>query len=399
MLFEHLKESKKNFKKILLEKKFDSIEIPITNDYFSPIKNEDSYLISFNAPLKKIISFLFIGVKKSKADTMTDYIDHLLSIFNDSTIADSNSDKSTVSFAFKDNKVSVFILNVLQFVVDDTNNVKFTVSGLDFFFDRTMKIDQILILLNDKIAEYFKKTYNLEYTNDNVDTIQTTINTLYNLKAPHYREFMNKDYSQSAIAQHINEHYDGIMLSSVMISDRPLLTSLTKRTVDMSRKINNNGKFHGNERVTFPVKDLKQSEKIFDLLLVNQWSKKVLQLISAMILYQNTNNGLIVNHFSLFLPTLGVEKMNFSHFNFFSISSDSDIYFDNKQSFKINFELDINVQVKDGRTLVYNHNFNTLDEAYVHFINYFKNRVIMQSPDGQINNMTMQLLSILNFDK
>ena len=118
-----------------------------------------------------------------------------------------------------------------------------------------------------------------------------------------------------------------------------------------------------------------------------------------MILYQNTNNGLIVNHFSLFLPTLGVEKMNFSHFNFFSISSDSDIYFDNKQSFKINFELDINVQVKDGRTLVYNHNFNTLDEAYVHFINYFKNRVIMQSPDGQINNMTMQLLSILNFDK
>ena len=271
MLFEHLKESKKNFKKILLEKKFDSIEIPITNDYFSPIKNEDSYLISFNAPLKKIISFLFIGVKKSKADTLTDYIDHLLSIFNDSTIADSNSDKFTVSFAFKDNKVSVFILNVLQFVVDDTNNVKFTVSGLDFFFDRTMKIDQILILLNDKIAEYFKKTYNLEYTNDNVDTIQTTINTLYNLKAPHYREFMNKDYSQSAIAQHINEHYDGIMLSSVMNRDRPLRTLLTKPTVDMSRKINNNGKFHGNERVTFPVKDLKQSEKIFDLLLVNKW--------------------------------------------------------------------------------------------------------------------------------
>ena len=399
MLFEHLQKSKKNFKQLLLEKKFDSVEIPIVNDYFSTIKNECGYLISFNATLNKIVSFLFLGIKKSQSATLTEYIEHLLSIFNESTTAVGRGEKFTVSFAFKDNKVSVFILNVLHIVVDDKNNVKFSISGLDFSLDRTMKIEKLIVLLNDKITHYFKQTHNIEYTKENIDLIQTIINTLYNLKAPHYREFLNKDYSQTNIAQYMNEHYDGIMLSSVMNRDKPLRTLLSKPTVDMSRKINNNGKFYGNERVTFPVKNLKHSEKLFDLLLVNDWSKNLLQLINAMILYQYTINGIIVNHFSLFLPTLGDEKKFLTHFDLFSVSSDSEIYFDNKQSFKIDFKLDIYVQVKDGRDVVYEHNFETLDKAYIHFIDYFKKRVIKQSPDGKISNMTMQLLSILNFDK
>jgi hypothetical protein len=164
----------------------------------------------------------------------------------------------------------------------------------------------------------------------------------------------------------------------------------------MSRKPSHDGKFLGHERITFPTKDLQKAEKLLDQLLVNEWSKHTLQMVNALILYQSAINGTTIKHFSVVMPKLYENKKNLSSFELFSLVSEADTYFDNRQSFKITFGLNVHIQVKDGTIIFYDEKFSSLNEAYVHFINYFKKRIMKKIPDSFINDDTFKLLAMIN---
>lgn len=398
MIFEHLTLARDDFKDFLRSKKFDVSDVSIVDDYFS-FDNviEKGYIISVNGTLDRVIGFVFAGFKKSQAATIVMHIEHIFSISENVVPFSNEDDKITVTFVFKDNKVSVMIKNLLHIIIDETDDINLIITGLKLSFKKTLKFDKILKMLNEQTKEYFEKTYQLSYTDENFENIKKIVNTQYNLNAiKRYQNSINKDYNQSKVANYMNEHYVGVMLSSVMNSSKSLSLLVDEPTVDMSRKPNHDGKFFGYERITFPAKDLQKTEKLLDHMLVNEWSKQTLQMVNAMILYQSAINGTNIKHFSVVMPKLYEDKKNLSDFELFSVVAEADTYFDNRQSFKIIFGLSVHLQVKDGTNIIYNEKFNTLDEAYVHFIDYFRNRIMKKIPDSYINDDTFKLLAMIN---
>jgi hypothetical protein len=406
MLFDHLKVNKADFKELLSSKHFKFNEIPIVDDYFSldPVK-EKGYIILVEHQLSSIIGLIFSSIKKSQSATIMPYIEDIVSV-SDKNIPFSipekthlffhNSDKVVVYFIFKDSKISVIIKDLLHIIIDDTDVVNLSISGFTLSFKDTLRFDKFLQLLHENNKAYFERNYDLPYTVENIANIKKIINTKYNINAVNYQDSVNKKYNQTKIAQHMNEHYVGVMLSSVVNNNISLSLLVTEPTVDMSRKLNSDGKFSGCERITFPVNNLNKAEKLFDHILINEWSKQTLQMVNAMILYQSAINGVTIKHVSVVMPKLYEDKKNLSSFELFNVVSEADVYFDNQQHFKIIFGLNIKIQVKDGIKIVYDHEFKTLDEAYVHFIDYFRKRIIKKIPSSDINNNTFKLLSMIN---
>lgn len=398
MIFEHLTLERDDFKDFLRSKKFDVIDIPIVDDYFSVgTSTETGYIISANGSLERVIGFVFSGLKKSQSETLVLHIDHIFDIAHNVLPFYNEDDKVTVTFIFKDNKVCVMIKNLLHLVVDETDDIKLLIIGLDLYFKKTLKFDKLLKMINIKTKEFFENAHQLPYTEENVVTVKRAVNTQYNLNAiKRYEQSINKGYDQVKVAQYMNEHYVGVMLSSVINSSKTLSLLVNEPTVDMSRKPSHDGKFLGHERITFPTKDLQKAEKLLDQLLVHEWSKHTLQMVNALILYQSAINGTTIKHFSVVMPKLYENKKNLSSFEFFSLVSEADTYFGNRQSFKITFGLHVHIQVKDGTVIFYDEKFSTLNEAYVHFINYFKKRIMKKIPDSFINDDTFKLLAMIN---
>ena len=398
MIFEHLTLERDDFKDFLRSKKFDVIDIPIVDDYFSVgASKETGYIISANGSLDRVIGFVFSGLKKSQSATLVLHTDHIFAITQNVLPFYNEDDKVTVTFIFKDNKVCVMIKNLLHLVVDETDDIKLLITGLDLCFKKTLKFDKILKMINVKTKEFFENTHQLPYTEENIEIVKKSVNTQYNLNAiKRYEQSINKAYDQVKVAQYMNDHYVGVMLSSVINSGKSLSLLVNEPTVDMSRKPSHDGKFLGHERITFPTKDLQKTEKLLDQLLVNEWSKHTLQMVNALILYQSAINGTTIKHFSVVMPKLYESKKNLSSFELFSLVSESDTYFDNRQSFKITFGLNVHIQVKDGTIIFYDEKFSTLNEAYVHFINYFKKRIMKKIPDSFINDDTFKLLAMIN---
>lgn len=398
MIFEHLTLERDDFKDFLRSKKFDVIDIPIVDDYFSVgASKETGYIISANGSLDRVIGFVFSGLKKSQSATLVLHTDHIFAITQNVLPFYNEDDKVTVTFIFKDNKVCVMIKNLLHLVVDETDDIKLLITGLDLCFKKTLKFDKILKMINVKTKEFFENTHQLPYTEENIEIVKKSVNTQYNLNAiKRYEQSINKAYDQVKVAQYMNDHYVGVMLSSVINSGKSLSLLVNEPTVDMSRKPSHDGKFLGHERITFPTKDLQKTEKLLDQLLVNEWSKHTLQMVNALILYQSAINGTTIKHFSVVMPKLYESKKNLSSFELFSLVSESDTYFDNRQSFKITFGLNVHIQVKDGTIIFYDEKFSTLNEAYVHFINYFKKRIMKKIPNSFINDDTFKLLAMIN---
>lgn len=398
MIFEHLTLERDDFKDFLRSKKFDVIDIPIVDDYFSVgASKETGYIISANGSLDRVIGFVFSGLKKSQSATLVLHTDHIFAITQNVLPFYNEDDKVTVTFIFKDNKVCVMIKNLLHLVVDETDDIKLLITGLDLCFKKTLKFDKILKMINVKTKEFFENTHQLPYTEENIEIVKKSVNTQYNLNAiKRYEQSINKAYDQVKVAQYMNDHYVGVMLSSVINSGKSLSLLVNEPTVDMSRKPSHDGKFLGHERITFPTKDLQKTEKLLDQLLVNEWSKHTLQMVNALILYQSAINGTTIKHFSVVMPKLYESKKNLSSFELFSLVSESDTYFDNRQSFKITFGLNVHIQVKDGTVIFYDEKFSTLNEAYVHFINYFKKRIMKKIPNSFINDDTFKLLAMIN---
>lgn len=398
MLFEHLKLEKEDFKDFLRHKKFDVSEVPIIDDYFSLAeKPEQGYIISVNGTLDKVIGFIFCSLKKSQSFTLVQQIEYIFSLSAKSIPYSNKNNKVTLTFVFKDNKISIIIKNLLHLVIAATEIVRMSISDVELSFKHNVKFDRLLKMLGEKNKEYFETIYQIPYTVENIEKTMRKMNTRYNLNAVHYSDFINKEYDQHQVAQHMNEHYVGMMLSSVINFSQSLSLLVHEPTVDMSRKVNNDGKFFGHERVTFPVKDVKKSEPLLNHLLVNEWSRHTIQMVNAMILYQLAINGNTVKHFSVVMPKLYENQRQLSNFELFTVVSESDTYDNNIQSFKIIFGLTINIQVKDKTTIVYNEKFKSIDDAYVHFIEYFRKRIIKKIPDNNINDNTLKLLSMINF--
>lgn len=398
MIFEHLTLDRDDFKDFLRSKKFDVIDVPIVDDYFSVgASTETGYIISANGSLDRVIGFVFSGLKKAQSATLVLHIDHIFAISHNVLPFYNEDDKVTVTFIFKDNKVCVMIKNLLHLVVDESDDIKLLITGLDLCFKKTLKFDKLIKMINIKTKEFFENTHQLHYTEENVDAVKKIVNTQYNLNAiKRYEQSINKGYDQVKVAQYMNEHYVGVMLSSVINSSKSLSLLVNEPTVDMSRKPSHDGKFLGHERITFPTKDLQKAEKLLDQLLVNEWSKHTLQMVNALILYQSAINGTTIKHFSVVMPKLYENKKNLSSFELFSLVSEADTYFDNRQSFKITFGLHVHIQVKDGTVIFYDEKFSSLNEAYVHFINYFKKRIMKKIPDSFINDDTFKLLAMIN---
>lgn len=398
MFFEYLNLNKEDFKDFLISKKFEIMEIPILDDYFSfENQKETGYIISVHGIINKLLGFVFTNFKKSQVTDIITHFDHLCNMIHIDVPFEQGYANNTLTFVFKDNKVSVIVKDILHAVIDDTDTINLTMAGIHLTFKKSLKFGQFISLIAQKTEEYFKMTYNLDYTSDNFAIIQKSTHLQYNLNAPHYRDFINKKYSQNDVARHMDEHYAAVMLSSVINQSKPLNTLVTAPTIDMSRKVNHNGKSYGIERVTFPVSRLNKTAKLLDYILVNEWSKKTMQMMSALIFYQVAMNGLSIQHVSVVMPTLETEKKSLGRFELFTVVAEADTYFNNRQSFKIIFGLNIQIQVRDGSSIVYDETFKNLDEAYVHFIDYLKKRIIKRIPDKLINNDTLKLLNMINF--
>ena len=158
-----------------------------------------------------------------------------------------------------------------------------------------------------------------------------------------------------------------------------------QRKVDKSRKIQNYGKFRGFEKVTFPIKDIKQMEGLLNHVIINDWSKHAMQLINAIQLYQSVMNNLDIKHVSINMPKLSESKKNMEYFELFSIIDDGICYNHNRHSFKIIFGLNIHIQIKDKSAI------------YIHFIEYFKQRILKKIPNHEINDTIFKLISMLNY--
>ena len=282
----------------------------------------------------------------------------------------------------------------LHIIIDDTDVINLSLSGIEFPFKRNSKFGDFSNLIQQKTQALFENTYNIDYTIENVSKIKALINAQYNLSYPKYKSAINQEYNQKEVAQYMNDNYVGVMLSSVMNSHEPLNSLVATPTVDMSRKINNNGKFSGTERITFPVNFIDETEKLLDHIVINEWSKKTVQMIKAMIAYQIAINNLDIYHVSFFMPKLLDEKKDIERFELFSIKSDSESYATNRQSFTITFGLNIHIQVKDGTAVIYNSKFKTLDDAYTDFIDFFRKKATKKLPNNTINNETLKLLDL-----
>lgn len=396
-MFEHLFVSRENFRDFLRFKKFEVSEVPIVEDYFTLTPTtEVGYIMSINGTIEKLMAIVFASSKKSQASTFVNYVDHIFSIYEPARSFVNDDDKVTLSFIFKDNKVSIRIKNLLHIIVDNSEIAQFSVAGLEFSFNHTFKFEKMLVIFNQQIKEYFESTYKLPYGDEYVKHVHKIINTQYNLNAVRYQDGLNKAYDERIIGKYMTDHYVGEMLSSVMNKSEPLAKLVTEPTVDKSRKIEHDGKFIGFEKVTFPMKDLKKTEGLLNHVIINQWSKHVIQLVNAMRLYQSSMNGLDIKHISINMPRLSDAKKHMEHFELFNIVDDGINYNHHRNSFKIIFGLNIQVQVKDDSAIIYDHKFDTLDEAYIHFINYFKQRVLKRIPDHVINDNTFKLISMLN---
>lgn len=398
MFFEYLKLDKNDFKDFLFSKKFEIMEIPILDDYFSlDNQKETGCIISVHGVIHKLLGFVFTNFKKAQVAELITHFDRLYNMVNIDVPFEQGYATNTLTFVFKDNKVSVMIKDVLHAVIDETDTINLKMAGIHLMFKKSLKFGQFISVIEQKTEEYFKTTYNLDYTSDNLGNIQKITNIRYNLNAPHYSEFINKHYNQQDVAKHMDEHYAAVMLSSVMNQSKPLSLLVTEPTIDMSRKVNHNGKSYGIERVTFPISTFSKTEKLLDFILINAWSKKTMQMANALILYQMAMNNLSIKHLSVVMPTLITEKKSVDRFELFTVVAEADTYFNNRQSFKIMFGLNIQVQVKDGTAIVYDQTSKNLDEAYLHFIDYFKKRIIKKIPDKVINNDTFKLLGMINF--
>jgi hypothetical protein len=398
MFFEYLKLDKNDFKDFLVSKKFEIIETPILDDYFSlDNQKEKGCIISVHGVIHKLLGFVFTNFKKAQVAELITHFDRLYNMVNIDVPFDHGYATNTLAFVFKDNKVSVVIKDVLHAIIDETDMINLKMAGIHFTFKNSLKFGQFISLIEQKTEEYFKTTYNIEYTSDNLENIQKITNVRYNLNAPQYSEFINKRYNQQDVAKHMDEQYAAVMLSSVINQSKDLNLLVTEPTIDMSRKVNHNGKSYGIERVTFPVSKLIKTEKLLDFILVNEWSKKTMQMVSALILYQVAINNLLIKHLSVVMPSLLTEKKILERFELLTVVSETDTYFNNRQSFKIIFGLNIQIQVKDGTAIVYDQTSKNLDDAYVHFIEYFKKRIIKKIPDKMINNDTLKLLGMINF--
>lgn len=398
MFFEYLKLDKEDFKDFLISKKFEVMEIPIFDDYFSfENQKETGYIVSVYGVIHKLLSFVFTNFKKAQVTDVISHFDHLYNMINTDVPFEQGYAKNTLTFVFKDNKVSVIIKDILHAVIDETDTINLKMIGIQLTFKKSLKFGQFISLIEQKTEECFKTMYNLDYTSDNLENIQKTTNIQYNLSAPHYRNFINKKYNQNAVAKHMDEHYAAVMLSSVINQSKSLSLLVTEPTIDMSRKVNHNGKSCGIERVTFPVISLNETEKLLDYMLINAWSKKTIQMVNALIFYQMAMNNLSINHISVVMPNLETEKKNLDRFEFFSVVAEADTYFNNRQSFKIIFGLNIQIQVRDATAIIYDETFKNIDDAYVHFIDYFRKSIIKKVPDKLITNDTLKLLGMINF--
>lgn len=398
MFFEYLKLDRDDFKDFLISKKFEVMEMPLLDDYFSfENKSERGHIFSVNGMIYKLIGFVFTNFKKAQLTDLVSCFDKLYAVVDTNVAFENGTAKNTLTFVFQDNKVSIIIKDIFHAVIDDSDFFNFRLFGIDFNFQKSLKFGQFISLIENKTEDYFKMNYQLEYTKENLLNVRREIHNKYNLNAPNYRAYINQNYTQTKIANYMDEHYASIMLSSVINHMTSLSILVLEPTIDMSRKVNHDGKSYGIERVTFPVSSLNKTEKLLDHILMNDWSRKTLQIVNAMILYQSAMNNLTVKHISLIPPNIQSEKHSLEDFELLTVMADSDIYFDNRQSFKIIFGLNIKIQVKDGTSIVYDETFKNLDEAYVHFIDYFKKRIIKIIPDKLITNDTLKLLNMINF--
>lgn len=395
MFFEHLKLEKEDFKDFLVSKELEVIELPIREDYFSfANKTQNGYFIIANGPLNKLLGFIFSNFTKAQFREMMTNIELLLSFSNNKVSFDELYKNATLTFVFEGNKISMMVDKFLHIIIDDTDAINLSLSGIEFSFKRNSKFGDFLNLIQQKTQAFFENTYNIDYTIENVSKIKALINAQYNLSSPKYKSAINQEYNQKEVAQYMDDNYVGVMLSSVMNSHEPLNPLVATPTVDMSRKINNNGKFSGTERITFPVNFIDETEKLLDHILINDWSKKTVQMIKTMIAYQTAINNLDICHVSFFMPKLLEEKKDIERFELFSIKSDSESYATNRQSFTITFGLNIHIQVKDGTAVIYNSKFKTLDDAYTDFIDFFRKKATKKSPNNTINSETLKLLNL-----
>lgn len=395
MFFEHLKLEKEDFKDFLVSKKLEVIELPIREDYFSfSNTKQNGHFIIANGPLDKLLGFIFSNFTKPQFREMMTNIEQLLSLANNEVSFDGLYKKTTLTFVFEGDKISIIIDKFLHIIIDDTDVINLSLSGIEFSFKRNSKFGDFLNLIQQKTQALFENTYNIDYTIENVSKIKALINAQYNLSSPKYKSAINQEYNQKEVAQYMDDNYVGVMLSSVMNSHEPLKSLVATPTVDMSRKINNDGKFSGTERITFPVNFIDETEKLLDHIVINEWSKKTVQMIKAMIAYQTAINNLDIYHVSFFMPKLLDEKKDIERFELFSIKSDSESYATNRQSFTITFGLNIHIQVKDGTAVIYNSKFKTLDDAYTDFIDFFRKKATKKSPNNTINSETLKLLNL-----
>jgi hypothetical protein len=395
MFFEHLKLEKEDFKDFLLSKKLDVIELPIREDYFSfSNTKQNGHFIIANGPIDKLLGFIFSNFTKPQFREMMANIEQLLSLANNEVSFEELYKNTTLTFVFQGEKVSMMIDKFLYIIINNTETVNLSLSGIEFSFKRNSKFVEFLSLIQQKTKELFESTYHLDYTVENASKIKALINTQYNLNAPKYNSAIDHKYDQNKVAQYMNDNYVGVMLSSVMNLNEPLKSLVVTPTVDMSRKVNNNGKFSGTERITFPVSFINKTETLLDHILINEWSNKTVEIINAMIAYQTAINNLDICHVSFFMPKLLDEKKNVERFELFSIVSDSESYGNNQQSFKIIFGVSIHIQVKDGTAVIYDSKFKSLDEAYNDFIDFFRKRVTKKLPNNKINNEILKLLDL-----
>lgn len=399
MLFEQLKLNRDDFKDFLQSKKFEITEVPIIDDYFSfNNQQEVGYIISINGTLNKIIGFIFCAFKKNQSEIISSKIEHIFSIMNNAIPYSNYDNKVTAIFVFKDGKVSVIIKNLLHIIVDSTDIVNMLVADISFSFKSTIKFNKISLLFDEKTQLYFENFYNIPYTEENLKEIQRLNNVKYNLSCVRYQAALNHNYNQADVADYMNKNYVGVMLSSVVNRTQPLRLLVKEPTVDMSRKVSDEGKFFGQERITYPVKYNKKAEELLDHMLINDWSKHSIQLINALILYQSTINNLKIEHFSINMPILDNKKKYLNNFELFNIVSDGVTNFANHDSFKITFGTLVQLQVKDGNAAIYNYDqkFNNINEAYLHFLEYFKKRILEKIPEQEMNDNTFKLLAMLN---
>lgn len=399
MLFEQLKLNRDDFKDFLQSKKFEITEVPIIDDYFSfNNQQEVGYIISINGTLNKIIGFIFCAFKKNQSEIISSKIEHIFSIMNNAIPYSNYDNKVTAIFVFKDEKVSVIIKNLLHIIVDSTDIVNMLVSDISFSFKSSIKFNKLSLIFDENTQLHFENFYKIPYTEENLKEIQMLNTVKYNLSAVRYQAALNHNYSQSTIAEYMSNNYVGVMLSSVVNRTQPLRLLVNQPTVDMSRKVNNDGKFFGQERITYPVKDNSKAEKLLDHILINEWSKNIIQLINILIFYQSTINNLKIEHFSINLPILNDRKKDLDNFELFNIVSAGVTNFASHENFKITFGRLVQLQVKDGNTVLYNYDqkFNNINEAYLHFLEYFKSRIVQKIPEQEINDNTFKLLAMLN---